>query len=278
MKLTGVRRAKLLGAAGVLAMAVTTATASPAQAHGDPNDSYKNASTSKGVSVDSDRTYDQGTNRTTFTFTLSLTGSEPVSHVLLMACPDVPIVSTSGPNGAAKVEGETPKEDPSIKDGAHSGVKFQPGTAGTYTIVFTGNIAAAQFVIKDGNGHAHFTEGQESDICKTVQSTPQENPPAENPPVENPPASNPPAENPPAENPPSAPASNAPRQPGAEVQGETQTNPTPPSTDVIGAQQGQPEALGATLPRTGSEAGFLASIGVLLAAFGSVARAACRRP
>jgi hypothetical protein len=313
MKRTRGWRAAVLGVTGALGvgLALAAVPATPAQAHGEPNTSYKNASTSKGVSVDSDRNYDSGANQTTFTFTLSLTGSEPVSHVLLMACPDpVKVVSATVPNGANKVEGDTPKNDPSL-EGEHLGIKFEPGTAGIYTIVFSGNIAAAQFVIKDGQGHAHFTEGTESDVCKTVtpqtpdspnppandppandppandppannppaNDPPTNNPPANNPPANNPPANNPPANNPPANNPPANPASNQPSQPGTEVQGATITNnpPAAPSTDVLGAQQSQPEALAATLPRTGSELGLLAPLGAMLVAFGSVAIAAGRR-
>lgn len=262
MKRTGVRRRMAAAMTGVLAagMAFAAVTALPAQANDDLD---KYAGDKKDVKVETSRSFTN--NQTTFTFVLSTKDNVNVSHVILMACPGVSIVSASGPDGpASSLE---PKQDSAIKDSGHEGIKFDPGKPGTYTIVFAGNILGAEFVVKDGDGHQHFRHGAQADLCKTAsEQTPN-----------NPPANNPPANNPPADNPSSNPASNQPGQPGTQVQGATQTKPAAPSTDVLGAQQSQPEIQGATLPRTGAELGLLGQMGAMFVAFGSVALAAGRR-
>ena len=265
-------RARVVGISGVLAagVAIGFLTAGPAGAN-DDLDKYQGDK--KNVSVTSDRSYDDQTNRTTFTFTLSAT--ENVSHVVLMACEGIEIVSATGPNGAAK-EGDAPKNDPSIDDQEqHVGIKFEPGVPGTYTIVFVGNIAGADFVVKDGDGHKHFPNGGE--VCKPV-TTPQtpSTPSEETPPQNNPLQNDAPSNDPPSNNPPAALASNQPSEPDTEVQGSsTASNPGP---DVLGSQVTAPEAQGNTLPRTGVPLPVLAPIGTALLALGGVATALGRRP
>lgn len=279
---TGSWRAGLIGVTGALAavIAIAAATAGPAQAHGDPGSDYKGGN--KGAEVEPLRTYDPDANQTTFSFTLTLNpGSEPVSHVLMMACPDLSIVSATGPQGTKRepAEGNEPKADPSIEGSPHNGIKFEPGVAGTYTIVFVGNIAGAEFVVKDGDAHKHFFSGPESDLCKTVTSTPPATTPEETTPTPIGPESEPKKDIEPAtSNPGTEVESNQTSQPGTEVSGTNTTNnpPAGSSTQVLGAQLTQPEVQ-ANLPRTGPALPLLAPIGALLVAFGGLVTAIGRR-
>src|SRR5581483_680431 len=147
MNWTGGRRATLCGVTAVLGvgLALGAVIAAPARAS---DDLEKYAGDKKEVAVTPGRTYSQADDRTTFTFTLATKDNQAVSHVILLACKEIPIVSASGPDGpAASTE---PKQDPAIKESGHEGIKFDPGKAGTYTIVFAGDILGAEFVVKDG--------------------------------------------------------------------------------------------------------------------------------
>lgn len=274
MNLTGVRHAYLSGATGLLAMGLAFAAAAPANATDDLADYQGEAA--KGVVVTPDRDYDEVTKQTTFTFELALKqGETRVSHVLLISCPDIQIVRTSGPseNGQITAGPTAPEEDGSIK---HSGIKFDPGFKGVYTVVFAGNIAAADFVVKDGNGHKHYPSG--ADVCKPVTTSATTPTTVGGNTTETTTSGNT-TPTTTGSNPGTNPASNQPSQPGTEVQGVQQTNNNTPAgtgTNVLSNTQSQPEAL-AALPRTGTDVGLLASIGVLLAGIGSVARTACRR-
>jgi hypothetical protein len=257
MKRTGVRRAVL----GV-GLALAAVVAGPAGANDDV-DKYQGDK--KNVSVQAQGPNYDGTN-TTFTFTLSAT--ENVSHVVLMTCPNIQIVSATGPQGANK-EGDAPKQDSSIKDEGHVGIKFEPGVPGTYTIVFAGNIAGAEFVVKDGDGHKHFTAGDANNVCKPPVSTQQ--PPST-------PSGQQPQQQPPSGGNPSNPnnqgASNQTGGAGTQVAGNTQTRP---GSDVLGNQLTAPEAQ-ATLPRTGLPVPALAPIGTMFLALGGLATALGRWP
>ncbi|MEW6473200.1 MAG: hypothetical protein AB1679_13090 [Actinomycetota bacterium] len=269
------------------------AAGAPAQAHDNPGDYMGDK---KGAKVEPQRTYDSDANRTIFSFMLTLnSGESQVSHVLLGACEGLEIVSVSGPPGANK-DPEAPKADNSNGGGGHFGVKYEPGKPGTYTIVFAGNIAGAEFVIKDGTGHKHFPSGQASDVCKPV-TTSQTTPTTvggDTTPTTTGGDTTPTTTggnttpttiggNTTPTTTGSNPGTTPPGQPSTEVQGATVTNDNPaatpaaPATVVMGTQESQPEALGSTLPRTGSGLGHLAPLGAMLVTLGSVALAAGRR-
>jgi len=260
MKGIAVRRARVLGATGLLAMGLALAAAVPAGAN---DDLAKYQGDKKNVSVTSTRAYDQATNRTTFTFTLNAT--ENVSHVVLMACEGIEIVSATGPNGAAK-EGDAPKNDPSIDDQSqHVGIKFEPGVPGQYTIVFVGNIAAADFVVKDGDGHKHFPSGAE--VCQPVQTPQTPGTPSGEQPSNPQQPSNPPSGGEASNNPNATGAANQNSGTGTQAGGNTATQP---GSTVLGEQLTAPEAL-ATLPRTGMPIAALVPIGTMLVALGGLA-------
>jgi hypothetical protein len=273
-------RAAVLGVTGVLGvgLAMTATLASPARA-ADDLDGYQGEA-KKDVKVEAVRTYDAAGNRTTFRFTLTTNG-ENVSHVLVVACQGIEVVSVTGPQGANQEAGG-PKKDPSLDGEEVTGFKFEPGVPGAYTIVLVGDIAAADFVVKDGTGHKHYPSGPAAQVCQpsaqqspNTPNPPANEPPANNPPANNPPAENPPSNNPPANNPPASPASNQPGQPDTQVQGAQLAN-NPPGSEVLAGSLAQPQAQ-ATLPRTGSDVTLLVPIGAMLVAFGGVARAAARR-
>ena len=244
-----------LGVSAVLTavIALAAATVGPTYA---ADDLEKYQGDKKNVTVEGTRTYDG--NQTTFAFALKTNG-ENVSQVLLMACPDVNIVSATGPAGAKKESAE-PKADPSIKDGPHVGIKFEPGAPGTYTIVFAGNISGAELVVKDGDGHKHFTTG--SDVCKPVTDADSGARVAgEN--LVN--AANPQQNLVDAANPQGAPAS--PQQNLVDAA-------NPGGVKVLGEQVTRPDA---ALARTGTALPLLAPIGALLLALGSLATGLARR-
>jgi hypothetical protein len=87
--------------------------------------------------------------QTTFSFTLS--GESDPNFVLLLSCPE----------GIEPVRAEGPDGDPDNAPGGegHTGEKFTPGSLGTYTVVYSGNVTGAELVIKNGPGHRHFGVG-----------------------------------------------------------------------------------------------------------------------
>ncbi|HYH48180.1 MAG TPA: hypothetical protein VEG38_01400 [Acidimicrobiia bacterium] len=110
----------------------------------------------KVVNISGSRSYDAATNRTTFVFNAQF--SEPVSHLVVVSCPESPtnVVDAGAPSG---VTVEKNKNDPST---GHTGTKFEKagGTpSGTYTVVLSGNVTGAEFVVKNGNGHKHYRLG-----------------------------------------------------------------------------------------------------------------------
>jgi hypothetical protein len=117
----------------------------------------------KVTSVEGSMTYDSAANQTTFVFKLSV--SEQVSHVTITSCPEGnQIVSSAGPSGTKTETGKDPSTN-------HTGVKFEPGKAGTYTVVFSGNVSGANFIVKNGSGHKHYTIGTGSGCSGTAVTT-----------------------------------------------------------------------------------------------------------
>ena len=263
-------RAAALAVSVVIPLAAATVGAAHAA---DDLDKYRGDR--KNATVDTKRTHDQTTDQTTFTFTLKTNG-ENVGHVVLMACPDVNIVNATGPAGANKESAE-PKADPSIKDSPHVGIEFEPGAPGPYTIVFAGNIAGAEFVVKDGDGHKHFTAG--SDVCKPVSAqtgavrsgaqvagenlvnaaNPQENLVSAANPQQNPGTAANPQEN---------------LVDAANPQQNLVDAANPGGVKVLGEQLTAPDA---ALARTGTALPVLAPLGALLLALGSLATGIARR-
>jgi LPXTG-motif cell wall-anchored protein len=102
--------------------------------------------------IEGSRSYNAGTKQTTFVF--NATFKEQVSHITVTTCPEntATVVSATGPSGTKTETGK----DPSIN---HTGVKFEPGKSGTYTVVFSGDVAGADFIVKNGDGHKHYSMG-----------------------------------------------------------------------------------------------------------------------
>lgn len=126
----------------------------------------------KNFTVDGTRTYDADANQTTFTFVFDGDEDESASHVLIVACiPNATVVSATGPEGATK-KNDQPAKDGSTDD--HVGIKFEPGVYGTYRIVYSGNLGSADFVVKKGPGHKHFTTG--SNPCQPGETPTTETP------------------------------------------------------------------------------------------------------
>jgi hypothetical protein len=138
--------------AGVLCLLVGAWIGS-AGAGGDGEDSFQDA---PGFTVTATRNFD-GSN-TTFTFTLGSQNGERASHVVLATCPEgVEPISAGGPDGQQPGSGNV--VDGSAGAGNHTGVKFDPGTLGTYTVTYPGNVQSAQLIVKNGPGHKHFYYG-----------------------------------------------------------------------------------------------------------------------
>jgi hypothetical protein len=99
------------------------------------------------------RTYDATTKQTTFIYVV--TGTAPASHMVIVPCASSPtVVRAVGPGGAAPTNPQLFTDPPT----GQTGVKFDPGPMGTYTVVFAGNIAEASFVIKNGNGYRTYLD------------------------------------------------------------------------------------------------------------------------
>ena len=252
MKGTRGWRTALLVSAGLAGVMLGGFLVSPAGAHGDTSKFQdKNYTVSY-----SDPVFKDG--QTTFTITLS--GTETASHVVIVPCGSPTLVSATGPAGAGDPETGT--------DGStgHTGTKFPKGPMGEYTIVYQGQVNGLDFIVKNGDGHQHFAV----ESCTTETTTPTT---AGNTPTTagNTPTSSTDSSSPDSSSPPS--------QSNSDVGG---TNQAKPDTTVLSEQllqpQAQPETLGNTLPRTGLPVPALASIGTMLLALGGVATALGRRP
>jgi hypothetical protein len=112
-------------------------------------------------------------------------------------------------------------------------------------------------VVKDGNGHKHYTAG--TNVCQQASQTPPQ-PPT---PTGDQSGGN-------QSNPNVGGASNQNPGPGNEVQGSTAAKP---GSEVLGEQLTAPQTQGSTLPRTGLPLPALAPVGTLLVALGGLASA-----
>ena len=98
------------------------------------------------------RDYDPIPDQTTFSWELS--GVGPAEYVLVRACRDVPVVFGAGPAGP-------PTQPQPVADPATgvTGLKWQPGTLGTYTVEYKGAVAFAELVLKNGGGSRRVRAG-----------------------------------------------------------------------------------------------------------------------
>jgi len=138
--------------AGVLCMLIGAWVGS-AGAGGDGEGSFQDA---PGFTVSATREFDRS--NTTFSFTIGSRSGERADHVMMATCPEgVEPVRAGGPDGPQPGTGNV--VDGSPGSGNHTGVKFQPGKLGTYTVTYPGNVESAQLVVKNGPGHKHFPYG-----------------------------------------------------------------------------------------------------------------------
>jgi LPXTG-motif cell wall-anchored protein len=133
---------------GLLVMALGL-VADRASAHSDTGPNYED----KVTKIEGSSSYDPTADTTTFVF--KATFSEQVSHLVVSSCPaGTDVVDATAPSG---VKVEKNKTDPGGTDA--TGAKFEPGKSGTYTVAFTGNVTGAEFIVKNGNGHRHYSIG-----------------------------------------------------------------------------------------------------------------------
>lgn len=98
------------------------------------------------------RDYDPIPEQTTFSW--QLTGDGPAEYVLVRGCRDVPVVFAAGPAGP-------PIQPQPVADPATvvTGLKWQPGTPGTYTVEYKGAVEFAELVIRNGSGSRQIRAG-----------------------------------------------------------------------------------------------------------------------
>jgi hypothetical protein len=99
------------------------------------------------------RDYDPIPDETTFSW--QITGDGPAEYVLVQACRDAPVVFAAGPAGP-------PAQTQPVADSAigATGVKWQSGGLGTYTVGYEGGVAAAELVVKNGTGSRRVRAGR----------------------------------------------------------------------------------------------------------------------
>jgi len=94
--------------------------------------------------------FNSSANRTTTHFMLS--GNKQPSDVRVLPCSSADVADASGPSGT--------KSSPTGFGGSgQTGVKFQPGAFGNYTVVFSGHIFRVDVVIVSGHQHTVFGLG-----------------------------------------------------------------------------------------------------------------------
>jgi hypothetical protein len=114
----------------------------------------------EGYSVSGTRSFSN--NQTTFTFNVS--GSKDPNFTLLISCPEgASVVSATGPSGSTKASNSTTE--------GHTGEKFTNTPRGGYTIVYSGDVAGAEIVIKSGGGHKHFGAQGPGCVSSTTTTT-----------------------------------------------------------------------------------------------------------
>lgn len=99
------------------------------------------------------RDYDPIPDETTFSW--ELTGDGPADYILVKACRDAPVAFAAGPAGP-------PAQPQPVADPATgvTGVKWQSGVLGTYTVGYKGGVAAAEIVVKNGAGSRRVRAGR----------------------------------------------------------------------------------------------------------------------
>ncbi len=103
-------------------------------------------------SVSGDRRLSSQSNRTTFTFEVA--GDAAAEYFLVNACePGTTVLRAFGPDD------QQPVSDGPDQGTGHESLKFEPGTLGTYTVIYRDDISGAEFIIKNGDGHRHFHLG-----------------------------------------------------------------------------------------------------------------------
>lgn len=106
----------------------------------------------RSYSVSGSRRFNAQADRTTFTF--KVTGEGPAEYFLINACEaGAAFVRAFGPDDQQPVE--TAPDEPT----GHESLKFEPGTLGTYTVLYRHDIGGAELIIKNGDGHRHFHVG-----------------------------------------------------------------------------------------------------------------------
>ncbi|MGH9223755.1 MAG: hypothetical protein ACRD2W_08195 [Acidimicrobiales bacterium] len=129
----------LIAAVGLLAGAAAGVDSGP---------DYKD----RDFSVSGRRTYHFSSDRTTFRF--EVTGKGPAEYFLINACtPGTTTVRAYGPDDQRPVS-----SGPDQPTG-HESQKFQPGTLGSYTVVYEDSVDGAEFIVKNGDGHRHYFFG-----------------------------------------------------------------------------------------------------------------------
>lgn len=99
------------------------------------------------------RDYDPIPGETAFSW--RLTGDGPADYILIRVCRDVPLVFAVGPAGPPLQPEPVADADTGV-----SGLTWQPGTLGTYTVEYEGAVEFAELVVKNGRGMRRVRAGR----------------------------------------------------------------------------------------------------------------------
>jgi len=108
------------------------------------------ASSDNSFNVVGGLSFSSAANRTSAHFTFS--GSKAPSDIRVLPCNQADAVATDGPAG-------TKSSSTGFGGTGQTGVKFQPGAFGNYTVVFSGHVFQVQVVIVSGHQHSTFNLG-----------------------------------------------------------------------------------------------------------------------
>jgi hypothetical protein len=98
-------------------------------------------------------------NRTTVRF--SFGGDKTPSDIRVLPCSSASVTDSSGPSG-------TKSSSTGFGGSGQTGVKFQPGSFGNYTVVFSGHIFRVDVVIVSGHQHTVFGLGNATCAPATI--------------------------------------------------------------------------------------------------------------
>lgn len=120
------------------------------------------ASSDANFAVNGGLSFSAPANQTTAHFTFS--GSKQPSDIRVLPCSTSDALATDGPSG-------TKSSSTGFGGSGQTGVKFQPGAFGSYTVAFSGHVFRVEVVVVSGKQHSVFGLGNPTCAPAAIPTT-----------------------------------------------------------------------------------------------------------